>query len=30
MFKLNWKLFPVLAAFGACNIAYAQAEKLDW
>ena len=29
MFKLNWKLFPVLVAFGACNIAYAQAEKLD-
>lgn len=29
MFKLNWKLFPVLAAFGVCNIAYAQAEKLD-
>lgn len=29
MFKLNWKLFPVLAAFGVYNIAYAQAEKLD-
>ena len=29
MFNLKWKLFPILATFGICNIAYAQAEKLD-
>ncbi len=29
MFKMNWKLLPVLVAFGAVNSVYAQAEKLD-
>lgn len=29
MFNSKWKLFPILAALGICNIAYAQAEKLD-
>lgn len=29
MFKINWKLLPVLVAFGAVNSVYAQAEKLD-
>lgn len=29
MFKINWKLLPVLVAFGAVNSVYAQAKKLD-
>ncbi len=29
MFKINWKLLPVLVAFGTINSVYAQAEKLD-